>query len=71
MMQRTVLREGAVSLREALPKARWIREGDIRFTSCAADWRVCRQGDIFFALTTADGDGHEDATLAVEKALRR
>lgn len=67
MMQPAVLRERAVSLREALPKARWIREGDIRFDSCTADWRVCRPGDVFFALTTAEGDGHEDAALAVEK----
>jgi UDP-N-acetylmuramoyl-L-alanyl-D-glutamate--2,6-diaminopimelate ligase len=67
MMQRTLLRSGAISLREALPKARWIREGDVRFASVASDWRVCRPGDVFFALTTADGDGHEDAALAVEK----
>jgi UDP-N-acetylmuramoyl-L-alanyl-D-glutamate--2,6-diaminopimelate ligase len=75
MMQRTVLhndadgglRCGAVSLREALPKGRWMREGDVCFDSCTADWRVCRPGDVFFALTTADGDGHEDAALAVEK----
>jgi UDP-N-acetylmuramoyl-L-alanyl-D-glutamate--2,6-diaminopimelate ligase len=67
MMHPTVLRQGAVSLREALPKSRWLRAGDVRFSSCTSDWRVCRPGDVFFALTTADGDGHEDAALAVEK----
>jgi UDP-N-acetylmuramoyl-L-alanyl-D-glutamate--2,6-diaminopimelate ligase len=67
MMHPTVLRPGSVSLREALPKARWLREGDVLASSCTSDWRVCRPGDVYFALTTADGDGHEDASLAMEK----
>jgi UDP-N-acetylmuramoyl-L-alanyl-D-glutamate--2,6-diaminopimelate ligase len=67
MMHPAILRSGSVSLREALPKARWLREGDVLVTSCTSDWRVCRAGDVFFALTTAEGDGHEDAHLAVEK----
>ena len=67
MMHPTILRKCAVSLREALPKARWLGAGDISFNSCTSDWRVCRPGDVFFALTTADGDGHEEAALAVEK----
>lgn len=67
MMHRTVPRASAVSLREALPSARWIGEGDVLASSCTSDWRVCRQGDVYFAITTASGDGHDQADLAVEK----
>ena len=67
MMHPAILRSSSVSLREALPKARWIGQGDVIAASCTSDWRACRPGDVFFALTTADGDGHENAALAVER----
>jgi UDP-N-acetylmuramoyl-L-alanyl-D-glutamate--2,6-diaminopimelate ligase len=67
MMHPTLLRGGAVSLREILPKARFLRGNDVVARSCSADWKACRPGDIFFALTTADGDGHECAAKAIER----
>lgn len=65
-MHSTQLRN-AVSLRQTLPKARFLAEGDILARSCAADWQACRQGDVYFALTSADDDGHEHAAQAVER----
>ncbi len=57
----------AVSLRQTLPKARFLTSDDIVASSCASDWRACRDGDVFFALTTADDDGHERAAEAIER----
>jgi len=56
-----------VSLRRALPQARFLAGGDVLAQSCSADWRTCREGDVFFALTTADDDGHEHARAAIER----
>ncbi len=61
------LASGEVSLRLALPRARFLAAGDVRVTSCSADWRACRPGDVFFALTTADDDGHEHAAAAIAR----
>ena len=58
---------GIISLRSALPKARFVANSDVRTASCSADWRACRPGDVYFALTTAAGDGHEHAADAVER----
>jgi UDP-N-acetylmuramoyl-L-alanyl-D-glutamate--2,6-diaminopimelate ligase len=66
-MRRALVRSASVSLREALPKSRWLREGDLAVSSCTSDWRACRPGDLFFALTTADDDGHEHAAAAIER----
>jgi UDP-N-acetylmuramoyl-L-alanyl-D-glutamate--2,6-diaminopimelate ligase len=57
----------AVSLRQTLPKARFLASDDIVAGSAASDWRACRAGDVFFALTTADDDGHERAAEAIER----
>jgi UDP-N-acetylmuramoyl-L-alanyl-D-glutamate--2,6-diaminopimelate ligase len=65
-MHRTQLRE-AISLRETLPKARFLAAGDVLARSCAADWRACQAGDVFFAVTTADDDGHEHAAHAIKR----
>jgi len=56
-----------VSLRDILPKARFLAHSDVRAASCSADWQACRPGDIYFALTTADDDGHEHAPAAIER----
>lgn len=66
-MHPTQLRPAPISLRETLKKARWLRDGDVRVTSCVSDWRACRPGDLFFALTTADDDGHEHAAAAISR----
>src|SRR5438067_1186405 len=66
-MHRTPFACGAVSLRQTLPKARFLSSEDIVASSCASDWRACQGGDVFFALTTADDDGHERATEAIER----
>jgi UDP-N-acetylmuramoyl-L-alanyl-D-glutamate--2,6-diaminopimelate ligase len=56
-----------VSLRRALPQARFLAGKDVLAQSCSADWRTCREGDVFFALTTADDDGHEHARAAIQR----
>ncbi|MEX2175981.1 MAG: UDP-N-acetylmuramoyl-L-alanyl-D-glutamate--2,6-diaminopimelate ligase [Pirellulaceae bacterium] len=66
-MARTQVGVRPVSLREVLPAAKFLREGDLRVASCSPDWRDCRAGDLFVALTTADGDGHEQARQAVAR----
>jgi UDP-N-acetylmuramoyl-L-alanyl-D-glutamate--2,6-diaminopimelate ligase len=72
-MHRTHLRglfrgsQTSISLREALPKARFIAGDDIQASSCSADWRACQAGDLFVALTTADDDGHEHVREAIER----
>src|SRR5262245_49233595 len=66
-MHRTPLTCGAVSLRQTLPKARFLTTDDVVANSAASDWRACRAGDVFFALTTADDDGHERASDAIER----
>jgi len=66
-MHRTHLRSGSVSLRETLPRARFLFSGDAVASSCSSDWRACRAGDAFFAVTTADDDGHEHAAKAIAR----
>src|SRR5262245_57826520 len=66
-MQRTQVRGSAVSLRETLPKARFLRGGDFLVISCSAEWRACQPGDLFVAVTTAEDDGHERVTEAIER----
>jgi UDP-N-acetylmuramoyl-L-alanyl-D-glutamate--2,6-diaminopimelate ligase len=66
-MHPTPIACGAVSLRQTLPKARFLATDDVIASSAASDWRACRAGDVFFALTTADDDGHERATEAIER----
>lgn len=63
----TQLHRGAISLRETLPRAQFLTGRDVLATSCSADWRACRTGDLFVALTTADDDGHEHVTEAIEQ----
>jgi UDP-N-acetylmuramoyl-L-alanyl-D-glutamate--2,6-diaminopimelate ligase len=67
MMQSTHLRHGAVSLRAALPRARFLKSADVVAGSCCSDWRAVRAGDAFFAVTTADDDGHEHAAEAMAR----
>jgi UDP-N-acetylmuramoyl-L-alanyl-D-glutamate--2,6-diaminopimelate ligase len=64
------LASGPVSLRDVLPKARFLSGDDIQALSCSADWRACRDGDLFVAVTTADDDGHEHVREAIERGAR-
>src|SRR5262245_2851493 len=66
-MHQNQLSGGAISLRETLPRARFLAAPDVRAASCSADWRVCRAGDVYFAITTADDDGHEHAAEAIDR----
>jgi UDP-N-acetylmuramoyl-L-alanyl-D-glutamate--2,6-diaminopimelate ligase len=66
-MHQIQLHGGAISLRETLPRARFLAGPDVRAASCSADWRACRAGDVFFAVATADDDGHEHAADAIER----
>lgn len=56
----------ALCLAEVLPEGRLIR-GDVRFSSVCSDPDRVRPGDVFVPLCTADGDGHEDVSVAVER----
>jgi UDP-N-acetylmuramoyl-L-alanyl-D-glutamate--2,6-diaminopimelate ligase len=61
---------GPVSLRDVLPKARFLTGNDIQANSCSADWQSCRDGDLFVAVTTADDDGHEHVREAIERGAK-
>lgn len=57
-----------ISLRDLL--ADDIRAGgalDVRATGCTHDWRHVRRGDVLVAICEADSDGHDTASLAVER----
>jgi len=66
-MASTHVASGPVSLVEVLPKARFTRGSDLTVSRFATDWRNCTPGDLYVALTTADGDGHEQAREAVSR----
>ncbi len=44
-----------ISLRQVLPDAEFVGDGDMVATSCSADSRTCRQGDLFVALPATNG----------------
>src|SRR5262245_54549949 len=66
-MHATQLQGGAISLRETLPRARFLNSQDLTTTSCSAVWRCCRAGDTSFAVRRADNDGHEHVAEAIER----
>jgi UDP-N-acetylmuramoyl-L-alanyl-D-glutamate--2,6-diaminopimelate ligase len=66
-MLSTNLRARGLSLRAALPDARIVRGDDIRVTSCGTHAATCRAGELFVALTTAQGDGHDDVEIALQR----
>ena len=66
-MQPTHDRVRGVSLRELLPKAKFLGGHDIRATSCCSDAASCRPGDLFVALLTAADDGHDHIHQALER----
>lgn len=66
-MQQILHRSVGISLRDVLPKARFVRGGDVRITSCCGDWRSCRPGDLYVAVTGADQDGHDFVHEAIER----
>lgn len=66
-MHQTQLHGGPVSLRQTLPRARFLTDSDLWTSSCSADWRCLRAGDVFFAITTAEDDGHEHAAQAIRR----
>lgn len=59
-----------ISLRELLPRARFVDAADIRATSCCADSRCCAPGDLFAALPGAVTDGHLHVADAIERGAR-
>jgi UDP-N-acetylmuramoyl-L-alanyl-D-glutamate--2,6-diaminopimelate ligase len=61
------LRGASIRLADVLPDSRPDKPGATHFSSCCWQAEKCNPGDVFVALTTAEGDGHEDAWLAVER----
>ncbi|MEX0642431.1 MAG: UDP-N-acetylmuramoyl-L-alanyl-D-glutamate--2,6-diaminopimelate ligase [Pirellulales bacterium] len=56
-----------VSLRELLAdEVRGPLAADLRAASCTSDWRQVRPGDVFVAITDAEDDGHDGASVAAE-----
>lgn len=66
-MQQTVDCSGGVSLRDVLPHGRFYHTRNIRVRSICSNARLCRPGDLYIALVDADGDGHDDVSLAVQR----
>lgn len=66
-MTQLLSRAGGVSLRNTLPKTRFLGGDDISVVSCCGDSRRVRQGDLFVALSGPEQDGHD----YVEQALER
>jgi UDP-N-acetylmuramoyl-L-alanyl-D-glutamate--2,6-diaminopimelate ligase len=58
---------GGVSLRQALPKTRFLGTDDISVVSCSSDSRRCHPGDLFVALSGPELDGHDHASEAVRR----
>jgi UDP-N-acetylmuramoyl-L-alanyl-D-glutamate--2,6-diaminopimelate ligase len=61
------LRAAGVSLRQALADDLTARPRDVRATSCTNDFRQVRKGDVYVALTSAETDGHDFASEAVQR----
>jgi len=66
-MQRTVIQNRGVSLREVLPECRIHNGSDVRVTSCCSDSRRILPGDLFVALEGSQRDGHDFAREAVAR----
>jgi len=62
-----LLARAGVSLYELLDGAQVIGGQVAPVTSCTSDWCQVLPGDIYVALVTADGDGHDHASEAVER----
>ena len=66
-MQQLLGRADGISLREVLPKGRFLGADKIRVHGCCSDYRSCRPGDVYVAVVGADEDGHDH----VDEALQR
>jgi UDP-N-acetylmuramoyl-L-alanyl-D-glutamate--2,6-diaminopimelate ligase len=64
-MQQAMDCGGGVSLRQVLPRGKFLGSSDIRVRSCCSDSRIVRPGDLFVALVGGNSDGHEFAQQAV------
>ena len=62
-----LLAQVGISLCELLHDAQFMGGQFAPVTSCTSDWRQVLPGDIYVALVTADGDGHDFASEAVEQ----
>lgn len=71
MVEREWTEEGndaaGVSLAATLPGARFVGCDDVVARRCTVEAARCRPGDVFVARPTGDGDGHEEAALAVAR----
>lgn len=56
-----------VSLRRLLPESVVLYAGDVRATSCTSDASAVRPGDVYVALDTADFDGHDLVSQAIDR----
>jgi UDP-N-acetylmuramoyl-L-alanyl-D-glutamate--2,6-diaminopimelate ligase len=62
-----LLTQVGVSLCELLDDAQFMGGQFAPVTSCTSDYRQVLPGDIYVALVTADGDGHDLASEAIER----
>lgn len=66
-MQQLINRADGMRLRDVLPEGRHFGADDLRVHSCSSDPHRCRPGDVYVAIVSADGDGHDDVNIAVER----
>lgn len=66
-MQRLLDCADGLRLREILPQGRLFGGADVQFHNCCCDARICRPGDVYVAVVDADGDGHDDVDMAVQR----
>ena len=61
------LANGAVSLRQMFPDAKFLGVADIQVSACSGHWQECDRGDLFVARVDENDDGHD----FVDQALAR
>ncbi len=66
-MQQLLGSADGVSLREILPKSRFLGASDIRARSCCSDHRRCQPGDVYVAVVRAEDDGHDHVDEAIQR----
>lgn len=66
-MTQLLSRAGGISLRQTLPKTKFLGGDDISVVSCCGDSRRVRPGDLFVAILGSEQDGHDHAGEAIER----
>lgn len=60
-------RKRGISVRSILPAVQTIGCDDLRVSSCCGHWSQCQPGDLFVAIDSPQGDGHDEAAMALKR----